>query len=209
MTIELPQFYYSDVYNDMSEAGYDYKDNLGFNGYVDPVLRLLDKAKELTDDQVFELLDAGKRAVQAFSSEDLYQNIYWGLHHVHGTPVMGTSSYAIYLADDTGRGVFLDDYMWSDATHPLLEGVGWYYNPLKWAICALTVQDLVGIAPQWTVDHYNFMTLPWRDVIGPISTVGGQHLLYKKQSEVKYNGYGSLAEAPTHTSGGTPVVGWA
>lgn len=161
----------------MSElAGFDYRDMHGFNGYVDPVMSLIETASELSDDTIFALLDAGKEVVSLFTSEDTHFNTYWGTYISNGTPVMGTSAYSLYVADEIGRGSFLDDYMYDEPAHPLLEGVGWYYNPVKWAIAALTVRDLIGISPQWGPDQYSFMTLPWRTVVGPIS-VGGQSLL--------------------------------
>jgi hypothetical protein len=171
--------YYSDAYayGVLEEPGFDYRDMNGFNGYVDPVLELIEASTELSDDQIFELLGTGREVVAAFTSEDVFQNTYWGIHVQNGISVMGTSSYSIYVADEVGRGTFLDDYMWDGPTHPLLEGVGWYYNPAKWAIAAVTIRDLIGISPQWTADQYNFMTLPWTEVVGPISDAGKPSLL--------------------------------
>jgi hypothetical protein len=169
MTVDLPQFYYSDVYEDMCNSDFDYKDMNGFDGYIDPVLELLDTVKSLPDTTVNDLIDYGSVLVRAFTSEDAHLNTYWGVHTPNfGVPVMGTSSYAIYVADKVGRGLFLDDYMVGEVAHPLLEGIGWYYNPVKWATAALVVRDLIGIAPQWGPDQFEFMTMPWETIVGDL-----------------------------------------
>ncbi len=152
------------------EDHYDYRDMNGDNRYVEVPIDILTTARGLTDEQVKNLLSVGAATVKAFSDTDL--GLYFGITVSNGIPVIGVSSYVLHIADITGRGTFLDDFMYDEAPyHPLLENKGWYHNPVMWAMAATTVRDLIGIDSLWGPDQYTFLTMPWEIVVGPIPTL--------------------------------------
>jgi len=149
---------------------YDYKDVNGFNEYVVPALEIINIAYDMSTEQVEKLISRSREVVQAFSANE-DERLFWGIAESGGRPVVGLSSYALYAADKTGRGIFLDDYMWGETLNPALINVGWYNNPVYHAIAAVTVGDLIGVNSQWSADHFNFLTLPWTDVVGPLPEI--------------------------------------